>query len=90
MYFSKEKWPRFKKMGRKQFIMRYGLLAWGLPVAILYPPSMAFQEGWRALLSYFIPLLFLFPLGGILFGNLLWRLLERKYASPSAGEKVSK
>lgn len=86
MYFSEDKWPQFKKLGRKQFVLRYGVLGWGLPVAIGYSLSMAHQNGWNQFLFFLIPSLILFPLGGILFGRFLWSWLERKYASTVASE----
>jgi uncharacterized SAM-binding protein YcdF (DUF218 family) len=70
MYFSKDKWPQFKKLGRK----------------IGYSASMAYQQGWNSFLFFLIPSLILFPLGGILFGRFLWWWLERKHASPIMGE----
>jgi hypothetical protein len=86
MYFSAEKWPKFEKLGRKQFILRYGVLGWGLPVAIGYSVSMAYQQGWDSFPIFLILSLILFPLGGILFGRLMWWWLQRKFASPVAGE----
>jgi len=86
MYFSAKKWPEFQKLGRKQFILRYGVLGWGLPVAIGWSLSMAHQNGWNQFLFFFIPSLIVFPLGGILFGKLMWWWLQRKFASPVAGE----
>jgi len=86
MYFSAEKWPQLKKLGRKQFILRYGVLGWGLPVAIGYSASMAHQQGWNTFLFFMIPSLIVFPLGGILFGKFMWYWLERKNTSTIAGE----
>ena len=86
MYFSRDKWPQFKELGRKQFVLRYGVLGWGLPVAIGWSLSMAHQNGWNQILFYLIPALIVFPLGGILFGRFLWWWCERRNASPTAAE----
>ncbi|HEX4415546.1 MAG TPA: hypothetical protein VH107_18080 [Lacipirellulaceae bacterium] len=86
MYFSEEKWPKLKKLGRKQFILRYGVLGWGVPVAIGFALSTSYGQGWSELLITLIIALILFPLGGILFGRFLWFWLERKNAPPAAGK----
>ncbi len=86
MYFNEAKWPKFKKLGRKQFILRYGVLGWGVPVAIAYAANMAFDHGWDKFLFFLIPSLILFPLCGIWFGKYMWNWLERKYASPVASK----
>jgi hypothetical protein len=86
MYFSADKWPEFKKLGRKQFVLRYGVLGWGLPVAIGWSLSMAHQNGWNQFLFFLIPSLIVFPLGGVLFGRFLWWWVERKNASSPVAE----
>jgi hypothetical protein len=86
MYFSEEKWLKFKKLGRKQFILRYGVLGWGVPVAIAYSANMAFEHGWNTFPFFLMPALILFPLCGIWFGKFMWNWVERKYGSPMAGE----
>jgi hypothetical protein len=61
-------------------VLVYGVLGWGVPVAI----GMAVNEGLKTGMSGFFRQLaiglVLFPLGGILFGRLLWRFMVRKHA----------
>ena len=63
---------------RNQYILRLGVLGWGVPVAILFTVIQSFEFGWDSFLLRLIPALILFPLGGILFGLFMWRLLQRK------------
>ena len=86
MFFRAKKWPEFQQLGRRQFILRYGVLGWGVPVAIGFSLNMAFENGWDTFLFNLIPALILFPLVGILFGKILWYWLERKNASRVASE----
>jgi hypothetical protein len=86
MFFSAEKWPKFQKLGRKQFILRYGVLGWGVPVAIAFSVNMALEQGWNTFLFNLIPSLIIFPLAGILFGRFLWFFLEKRISAPIATE----
>lgn len=74
-----EKWEKFRKNGRKNYVIKIGVLSWGVSTAILWSVIMHImhpQELW-----YVRPLiaLVLFPIGGIFFGLWTWKINEKKY-----------
>jgi hypothetical protein len=75
-----EKWAKFSKLGRTQYVLRYGVLGWGVSTAILFALIQGYLHGWDGFLFQLIPALILFPLGGILWGRYMWKLLERTHA----------
>lgn len=77
------RWAKFSKLGRSQYVLRYGVLAWGVPVAILFVLLQGFLQGWTAAAFQAIPALVLFPLGGLFYGRIMWSLLERRYGGSS-------
>jgi hypothetical protein len=84
---NSDKWAKFSKLSRTQYVLRYGVLGWGIPTAILFAVSSGFMDGWDQFLPKLVVGLILFPLGGILCGRIWWRQLRRKLAaaSPSTG-----
>jgi len=74
-----EKWERIRKVGKSKYIFHTWVLKNGIITAIIWSISMQLiepQEKWfvRPLIA-----LLLFPIGGILTGNLVWNSGERKY-----------
>ena len=78
-----QKWEKFSKLGRAQFVVRYGVLGWGIPTGILFAVISGFIDGWDQFLPQLIKGLLLFPLIGVLCGRIWWRQLERKHAPVS-------
>ena len=72
-----EKWAKFSKLSRSQYVLRFGILGWGIPTAILFALVQSYRLGSDGFLFQLIPALIIFPLGGILFGRLMWWLMER-------------
>jgi hypothetical protein len=68
---------KFSKLSRSQYVLRFGVLAWGIPTAILFALIQSYRLGSDGFLFQLIPALIIFPLGGILFGRLMWWLMER-------------
>jgi hypothetical protein len=79
-----EKWTRFSKLSRTQYVLRFGVLGWGIPTAILFSLVQGYRFGWDGFLFQLIPALILFPIGGIFFGRFMWRALENKHAEDAA------
>jgi hypothetical protein len=71
-----EKWTKLRERGRKQFVLRYGVLGWGVPTAILFTLLGGFQEGWDGVAVKGLIALVIFPLAGILWGRLMWAFFE--------------
>lgn len=71
---SKDKVQRIRERGRCSFIVRYGVLAWGigtsLLVSLITPSIVDVGLSFLQLLSIAAPIC---CVGGILFGYLMWR-----------------
>jgi hypothetical protein len=79
-----DKWAKLSQLGRTQYVLRYGVLGWGIPTAIVFSLIQGYRSGWDGFLVQLILALIIFPLGGILFGRIMWRLLEKKNAKAAA------
>jgi Na+-driven multidrug efflux pump len=78
MAFSAEKWERVRAAGRARFVLVYGVVGWGVTVAVLYSLVSYFlldQSFWRALIISLV----LFPIGGYWLGKQWWDVNEKKY-----------
>jgi hypothetical protein len=79
--FKEEKAAKLVKLGRSKFVLFYGVLAWGVPTAILFALVRGYSDGWGTFLPQLIIALILFPLGGVLWGRIMWKLLGREVRS---------
>jgi len=75
-----EKWARFSQLGRTRYVLRHGVLGWGVPAAILFSLIQAYQFGWDGFLFQLVAALILFAIGGIFYGRCMWEILENKHA----------
>lgn len=81
---QRERWTRIRSGGRKNFIWKYGVLGWGVAVAVVWAIVMAAWNGWTQL-PILLPLaLVTFPFGGYVLGAMMWRQSETAYDAPSA------
>jgi hypothetical protein len=78
-----EKWVKLSKMGRSRFVLLYGILGWGIPTAILFTLLQSYQNGWDGFLFELIPALVIFPIGGYVWGRVMWKFLERRHGKTS-------
>jgi hypothetical protein len=60
------------------------VLGWGVPTAVLFSVLRAYAEGWEQLPVMLAISLAIFPLGGILFGRMMWWWLQRMSARSSS------
>jgi len=80
-------WRKERALGRRGFIMRRGVLTWGLPAAILTILYKTVQEqGFvrsphltQSLAAAIVVALVVFPLCGWIFGRWLWDTGEARY-----------
>ncbi len=66
--------------GKWHYIIVHGMLCWGLGTAVLFSLLMFFfneQPFWNTLLKSLI----MFPLGGIVWGSIMWNIIIRAVAS---------
>ncbi len=83
---QRSKWEQTRKIGRRSFILRYGVLGWGVPTAILFSVFMSLKNG-ASFLSVLPLAIVLFPVGGIAFGGIMWALSERQFAKLQQSDK---
>ncbi|GEL76478.1 hypothetical protein [Tenuibacillus multivorans] len=84
---KKAKWEQIQAKGKKNYVMKYGVLGWGLSTGILYffilnlltygmTFSSYFSEGW--LLDFLIGIV-IFMFAGVPFGLITWKMNNRNY-----------
>jgi len=71
-------------LSKTRFILQYGVLGWGVSTAILFAICMAYSEG-SIRFQKMVMIFLLFPLGGILWGVLMWEVFKRCAKNPSNG-----
>lgn len=81
----REAWLQIKAMGKRRYVWRVGVLRWGLVVFAIWTPLML-MVGPRThklssgeIAAVIIVSLFLWTVGGYVFGNWMWRMMESKY-----------
>ena len=73
------RWRKMREMGRGRYTFIYGVLLWGISSGILWAVAMSWLMGWERLPIYVIGALVAFPIGGVLWGRMMWRILEARY-----------
>lgn len=73
MSYLERRWARIRVGGRAKFILIYGVLGWGGLVAVLWVVAMSLLGHDRLLVAA------IFPVGGVLWGWLMWDELERRH-----------
>ncbi|HSA57266.1 MAG TPA: hypothetical protein VLE53_16250 [Gemmatimonadaceae bacterium] len=82
-----ERWEKLRAMGRTDFILRRGVLGWGLPAVVITVLYKVVQEQGFVLAPHLtdslrtaiVVSLLLFPAGGGLLGRWLWTAGEARY-----------
>ncbi|MBN1796024.1 MAG: hypothetical protein JW804_05065 [Sedimentisphaerales bacterium] len=84
-----EKWAKIKEKGKADYIIKYGVLGWGVTTAILF--SIVFStivSRMNKETSFLLTLLGLsllvFPLGGIAWGYFMWNYMGKAYQKSKA------
>ena len=75
------RWQKIRDQGPLRFIVVRGMLGWGLLTAVLWCGLMTvFTE--REFLPLLVAALIGFPIGGLIWGGVMWFIAERKFAPP--------
>ena len=74
-----KKWERIRAKGIWHFIIKYGVLLWGLGTAFLFSLVVSLMQWEASFLSILKESLMLFPLGGIGWGTIMWFANENSY-----------
>jgi hypothetical protein len=83
----KEEWERIRARGQRHFVIRYGVIGRGLPMALICALGIELALGSRfpealwspAFVGRFAFALVVFSLGGALTARTTWRLYERRF-----------
>lgn len=84
-----ENWETYRGKGKWKFILAYGVIGWGLGVAVLMSlleVGIGLFDGsidWGLIGTYFIG----FPISGTVFGLWYWWFNEKKYRKMMARRK---
>ena len=82
---QRERWKKTRQMGRGRYTLIYGVLLWGVGVGFLWALAMAWIQGWNRLPMFLVLALIGFPIGGIFYGRLMWRVFEARYEASQTG-----
>lgn len=73
-----KKWGKLREAGRASFVLRYGVLAWGVTTGLLFTLVRVLEEGAEANVPLtLVSSMLLFPLGGVLWGHAMWWFCEK-------------
>ena len=84
------KWKKTRELGSRRFTLINGVLLWGLPAGIVWAIAMAALQGWNRLPLFLVLALIGFPLGGVFYGKLMWRIFEARYEAGRGGKDKKK
>jgi hypothetical protein len=92
---TREEWAPLRARGKRWFLLRYGVLGRGLPLALLCVVAIEaslgspFPEALRspAFLVRLVLAFGVFSLSGCLTANATWNLYERKLGPPGGGAR---
>jgi uncharacterized membrane protein YvlD (DUF360 family) len=74
-----ERWKKTRQKGREKYILVNGVLAWGIPTALVWSVTMAILQPSENIWVRPLIALVIFPLGGIGFGYFTWNASEKQY-----------
>jgi hypothetical protein len=64
-------------LGRRGFILRYGILYWGIPLGVFMVLFNAWQRGFSP--AYIVIAAIVWPIAGTVYGAIMWRKSEERY-----------
>ncbi|MBN2436915.1 MAG: hypothetical protein JXK07_16770 [Spirochaetes bacterium] len=76
---QREKWQKIRQIGKKKYVIKYGIISWGLTTAFLWSLIMHIIRPQENLFIRPVIALVLFPLGGIVVGLYTWNYNEKNY-----------
>jgi hypothetical protein len=85
LLIKKKSWKEIKSKGKIHFIIKIGIIGWGVPTAILYTLINELFENGLVFTMYFngefikdlLLNLLVFQVGGIFFGWWMWKIAEK-------------
>ncbi|AQT67166.1 hypothetical protein STSP2_00309 [Anaerohalosphaera lusitana] len=77
MIDNKKRWAKMRKMGKRKFVLVYGVLFWGLLGGLIY--SLDWKTFTFDSVGDVVRGVIIFTICGALFGLLLWLQAESRY-----------
>ena len=74
-------WAKADKLGRNRYILRYGVVGWGVPVAFMFSLIQALLDGWNTFVPQLGISLILFPIIGVIVGLITWKQMEKAHGN---------
>ena len=81
-----ERWERLRSKGKCHFVVRYGVIYWGIPTGFLWSVFFSTVNSHVSFWSALPVGMCLFPLGGIFFGLVMWAIGEKNYKKVMASD----
>ena len=82
-----ERWERIRAKGKCSFILKYGVVYFGLGTALAFSVIFSLVVPNASFLSVLPWSIILFPLGGVVWAVIMWALSERAYQMHKPSEK---
>ena len=84
------RWEIMRKLGKRKYIIKYGIFFWGIPMAILgillqYFFQSTYRNSQTIIINVFLTII-IFLLGGLLYGLFMWTYLEKQYSKSKESE----
>jgi len=73
------RWKTVRVQGKKQFVLKTGVLGWGITTGVLWAIMMSLTVNAGRFIPTLITALITFPIGGYFYGAWLWDDSEKKY-----------
>ena len=80
-------WAKTRKMGRSEYVWRFGVGYWGLTMAIFWIALTTWMDGFRLIPIRFFIAFLLFPVAGYVWGMMTWKAGEKIYQKESSLSK---
>lgn len=83
------KWEKLREKGKWHYVLKYGILGWGVITAVLFSTIFSLVMGGEGKASFFSVLslsMVLSPVGGVAWGFFMWNFNEKAYQKAKASE----
>lgn len=72
-------WHELRKQGKTAYVIRHGVLLWGLSTAVIWWLAMHYFQPRDPAWTRLLVAVTVFPVGGYFVGLMSWRRNEKKY-----------
>jgi len=82
-----EKLKALVEKGKWSYVLKIGVLGWGVPTAVIWSVTMQFKGSIPFIKSLLFALA-IFPACGVLFGLIMWFFVKRQYKNVELQGKI--